>query len=175
MWRLKGVQIDESTVDTSHESASIQKVCCHPFLIEGAEEYYTKRLNLPRIDLIRNLSSKFVWISKVLEELKRDSHKVLIFSQKVQLLHILREFCILSNYNNELLIGEMSDLEKSDAIERYSKNPESFVFLISTRAGSEGLNLTVADTAIYFRSRLEPTKRSPGTSTCTQNRPKAEG
>ncbi|EAY03294.1 SNF2 family N-terminal domain containing protein [Trichomonas vaginalis G3] len=156
MWRLKGIQIDESTVDTSHESASMQKVCCHPFLIEGAEEYYTKRLNLPRIDLIRNLSTKFIWVSKVLEELKRENHKVLIFSQKVQLLHILREFCMLSGYNNELLIGEMSDIEKADAIDRYSKNPDSFVFLISTRAGSEGLNLTVADTAIIFDPDWNP-------------------
>lgn len=156
MWRLKGVQIDESTVDTSHESASIQKVCCHPFLIDGAEEYYTKRLNLNRIDLIRNISTKFIWVSKVLEELKRDNHKVLIFSQKVQLLHILREFCMLSGYPNELLIGEMSDIDKAEAIDRYSKNPNSFVFLISTRAGSEGLNLTVADTAIIFDPDWNP-------------------
>lgn len=156
MWRLKGVQIDESTVDTSHEQASIQKVCCHPFLIEGAEEYYSKKFNLKRLDLLTQLSTKFVWLSKVLQELKRDNHKVLIFSQKVQLLHILREFCNLSGYNNELLIGEMSDIEKSEAIDRYSKNADSFVFLISTRAGSEGLNLTVADTAIIFDPDWNP-------------------
>ncbi|EAY09671.1 SNF2 family N-terminal domain containing protein [Trichomonas vaginalis G3] len=156
MWRLNGIQIDESTVDTSHESASIQKVCCHPFLIEGAEEYYTKKFNLSRLELLTQLSTKFVWLSKVLAELKRDNHKVLIFSQKVQLLHILREFCMLSQYNNELLIGEMSDIEKSEAIDRYSKSPDSFVFLISTRAGSEGLNLTVADTAIIFDPDWNP-------------------
>ena len=156
MWRLKGVQIDESTVDTSHESSSIQKVCCHPLLIEGAEEYYTQRLNLPRPDLLRCLSSKFIWLSKVLADLKKDNHKVLIFSQRVQLLHILREFCIFSGYNTELLIGDMSDSEKNEAILKYSKNPDSFVFLISTRAGSEGLNLTAADTAIIFDPDWNP-------------------
>lgn len=157
LWRLRGVQIDESNIDYSHESASIQKVCCHPFLIEGAESYYIN--NNPgksELELLRDASSKFVWLEKVLDRLKKEGHKVLIFSQKVKLLKILRRFCVLKGHENEILTGEMSDGDKNDAISSFSKSATSFVFLISTRAGNEGLNLTVADTAIIFDPDWNP-------------------
>ena len=51
-------------------------------------------------------------------------------SQRVQLLHILREFCILTGYNTELLIGDMSDTEKNDAIILVLCDPESHIIRI---------------------------------------------
>ena len=157
LWRIKGVQTSDVEMDSSHEANALAKVCSHPFLIEGAEEYYTKKLNLSRLELILATSSKFQWLDKVLLNLRSHGHKVLIFSQRVKLLKLLSEYCQLRNFPNQMLIGSMGEIEKNAAIAQFSdENSDEFIFLISTRAGSEGLNLTVANITIIFDPDWNP-------------------
>jgi SNF2 family DNA or RNA helicase len=156
MWRLKGIQVDQPTINPEQEAEAIERACNHPFLLEGAEEFYTKRLGLQRIDLLSNISTKFIWISNILKEQKQKNHKVIIFSNKIQLLHLICEFCILNGYKTELLTTDVSEGEKAEIIDRYSKNPDSFIFLISTKICSEGLNLSCADTAIILDAEWNP-------------------
>ncbi|KAK8884367.1 hypothetical protein M9Y10_043477 [Tritrichomonas musculus] len=158
LWRLKGVQTSEEEMDASNEGIAILKICSHPFLLPEAEEYYTKKMgHLKRVDLLMAVSAKFQWLSRLLRVLSREGHRVLIFSQRVELIRILNEFCQLSGYVTEVLIGSMNDTDKTQAIERFSaENSKAFIFLISTRAGSEGLNLTVANTAIIFDPDWNP-------------------
>ena len=157
LWRLKGVQTSEEEMDASNEGNAILKICSHPFLLPEAEEYYSKRMKMKRVDLLLAVSAKFQWLDHLLCVLKKEGHRVLIFSQRVELLRLLNEFCKLRGYITELLIGSMSDSDKTSAIERFSSNnSKAFIFLISTRAGSEGLNLTVANTAIIFDPDWNP-------------------
>ncbi|OHT13784.1 SNF2 family N-terminal domain containing protein [Tritrichomonas foetus] len=157
LWRIKGVQTSEVEMDSSHETNAISKVCSHPFLVDGAEEFYSKKLKLPRLELILATSSKFQWLDKVLQNLHAEGHKVLIFSQRVKLLKLLNEYCQLRNFPNQMLIGSMGETEKNAAIAQFSaKDSKDFVFLISTRAGSEGLNLTVANITIIFDPDWNP-------------------
>lgn len=156
LWRLKGVQVNQSIIDQQKEAEAVENVCNHPFLVEGTEEFYTKRLGLHRIDLLRNISTKFIWLSKVLEDQKQQNHKVIIFSNKIRLLHLICEFCILNGYNSELLATDVSEAEKAETIDRFSKNSDSFIFLISTKICSEGLNLSFADLAIILDADWNP-------------------
>jgi DNA-binding MarR family transcriptional regulator len=160
LWRLTGVQTSEEGLDPPKENNTIFKICSHPFLLPAADAFYTKRLCSngrfsDRGELLMAVSSKFRWLDNVLRVLHRDKHRVLIFSQRVKLLKLLDEFVGLRGYSKEILLGSMTDTEKLDAINRYS-NSNLFIFLISTRAGSEGLNLTAADTAIIFDPDWNP-------------------
>lgn len=158
LWRIKGIQTSEVEIDSSHETNAIQKVCSHPFLVEGAEEFYSKKFNnLSRLELILACSSKFQWLDVVLKNLHHSGHKILIFSQRVKLLVLLQEYCNLRGYKCQMLIGQMGETEKNASIAKFSaEDSDDFIFLISTRAGSEGLNLTVANTTIIFDPDWNP-------------------
>ena len=76
--------------------------------------------------------------------------QVLIFSQMVKMIDFIDEFCEFRKYNCERLDGRIAGNERQKAIDRFNKESDSFVFLLSTRAGGVGINLTAADTVIIF-------------------------
>ena len=97
-----------------------------------------------------------VLLDKLLPKLKREHHKVLVFSQMVRMLDILEEYCEFMKYSVERLDGKVTGKERQRAMDRFNSQPESFVFLLSTRAGGVGINLTAADTCIIFDSDWNP-------------------
>jgi superfamily II DNA or RNA helicase len=155
LWRLKGVPPSEEDTEGAYEGGTIFKICSHPFLLPEAEAFYGNGLARPRVDLLVSMSAKFQWLDNVLRVLHRDGHHVLLFSQRVELLKLIDEFVGLRGYSKLLLLGAMSGTEKAAAVDEYSSS-EIFIFLISTRAGSEGLNLTAADTAIILDPDWNP-------------------
>jgi SNF2 family DNA or RNA helicase len=91
-----------------------------------------------------------VLLDKLLPKLKREGHKVLLFSQFISMLDILSEFCGLRGIVHERLDGRVTGNDRQRAIDRFNRDPDSFLFLLSTRAGGVGINLTAADTCIIF-------------------------
>ncbi len=81
---------------------------------------------------------------------------MLIFSQMVKMIDVIEEFCEYRKYSCERLDGRVGGNDRQKAIDRYNKNANSFVFLLSTRAGGVGINLTAADTVIIFDSDWNP-------------------
>ena len=101
-------------------------------------------------------SGKMVLLDKLLPKLKKEGHKVLIFSQMVKMLNIIEEYCDHREYQCERLDGGVSGNERTKGIDRFNADPNSFIFLLSTRAGGVGINLTAADTCIIFDSDWNP-------------------
>jgi chromodomain-helicase-DNA-binding protein 7 len=99
-----------------------------------------------------------VLIDKLLPKLHADGHKVLIFSQMVRVLDLLEEYLNIKCYPFERIDGNIRGNERQAAIDRFSKpeNKDRFVFLLCTRAGGLGINLTAADTVIIFDSDWNP-------------------
>lgn len=137
----------------------LRKCCNHPYLIKGVEQNETEHLTL-REQIYYKLieaSGKMVLIDKLLPKLKAGGHKVLIFSQMVRVLDILEDYLVWKGYTHERLDGRIRGNDRQAAIDRFSKpDSDRFVFLLCTRAGGLGINLTAADTVIIFDSDWNP-------------------
>uniref|UniRef100_A0A803TQL3 Proliferation-associated SNF2-like protein n=1 Tax=Anolis carolinensis TaxID=28377 RepID=A0A803TQL3_ANOCA len=132
----------------------LRKCCNHPYLIEYPLEPGTQQFKVDE-DLV-NSSGKFLLLDRMLPELKKRGHKVLLFSQMTQMLDILMDYCYLRNYQFSRLDGSMSYTERDENMSKFNKDQEVFIFLLSTRAGGLGINLTAADTVIIYDSDWNP-------------------
>eukprot|EP01029_Cantina_marsupialis_P005324 TRINITY_DN1574_c0_g1_i4.p1 TRINITY_DN1574_c0_g1~~TRINITY_DN1574_c0_g1_i4.p1 ORF type:complete len:1418 (-),score=287.40 TRINITY_DN1574_c0_g1_i4:692-4945(-) len=138
----------------------LRKCCNHPYL-NGIEEALTEDIpetatEAERFSRFISTSGKMVFIDKLLPKLRMGGHKVLIFSQMVRMLDLLAEYLSWRRYPFERLDGKIRGQERQAAIDRYSRNADSFVMLLSTRAGGLGINLTAADTVVIFDSDWNP-------------------
>ena len=92
-------------------------------------------------------SGKLVLLHKLLPKLRREDHKVLIFSQFTMVLDILEDYVASQSFPFERLDGGVVGNDRQSAIDRFcDPDSNSFLFLLSTRAGGQGINLTAADT-----------------------------
>jgi superfamily II DNA or RNA helicase len=95
-------------------------------------------------------SAKFEQLKNVLEDILSEDHKVLIFSQFVQALGIIKEYCNNNGIDYSYLDGSVKVKEREKMIRRFQENEETRVFLLSLKAGGVALNLTAADYVIIF-------------------------
>ncbi|CRG97253.1 chromodomain-helicase-DNA-binding protein 1 homolog, putative [Plasmodium gallinaceum] len=129
----------------------LKKVCNHPFLCcePVDKDEYRERLVYS--------SGKICLLEKLLNRLKERGNRVLIFSQMVKMLNILSEYLTLRGFKHQRLDGTMTKEMRKKAMNHFnSKNSDDFVFLLSTKAGGLGINLTSADTVIIYDSDWNP-------------------
>ncbi|CAO1622803.1 unnamed protein product [Sympodiomycopsis kandeliae] len=133
----------------------LKKVSNHPFLFDGSEP-----LTADRSEQLKNVimnSGKMVLLDKLLTRLKKDGHRVLIFSQMVRMLDILSDYMKWRGHVFQRLDGMVPSDQRRKSIERFnSEGSPDFAFLLSTRAGGLGINLETADTVIIFDSDWNP-------------------
>ncbi|XP_037928102.1 uncharacterized protein LOC119662531 isoform X10 [Teleopsis dalmanni] len=142
----------------------LRKCCIHPYLLNGAEEQiqydYRNQHGEDPESYYKNLiqsAGKMVLIDKLLPKLKANGHRVLIFSQMVRCLDILEDYLVYRKYPFERIDGRIRGNLRQEAIDRYSKpGSDRFVFLLCTKAGGLGINLTAADTVIIYDSDWNP-------------------
>ncbi|KAI9246306.1 SNF2 family N-terminal domain-containing protein [Helicostylum pulchrum] len=133
----------------------LKKASNHPYLFPNSEVESTSRVTRLK-GLIEN-SGKMILLDKLLTRLKSDGHRVLIFSQLVMMLDILSEYMSLRGHTFQRLDGSMKPEDRNKAIEHYNApGSPDFAFILSTRAGGMGINLTTADTVIIFDSDWNP-------------------
>ena len=104
-------------------------------------------LGLPR-EFSHEDSGKLMALRELVEEVESGGHKVLIFSQFVSMLKLVRQALDEDKVRYEYLDGSTTD--RPERIDRFQSDPTIPVFLISLKAGGSGLNLTAADTVIHF-------------------------
>jgi len=102
-------------------------------------------------------SGKMKVLDVLLARLKAAGHKCLVYSQFTRVLDILEDYCAGVGYKFVRLDGQSALADRRDMVADWQTNPDLFVFLLSTRAGGVGINLTAADTVIFFDSDWNPT------------------
>jgi SNF2 family DNA or RNA helicase len=93
-------------------------------------------------------SGKLEMFAELLEEVIDGGHRVLVFSQFVGMLTLLKER--LAEEEIEFCYLDGATTDRAKVVERFQTSPTIPVFLISLKAGGVGLNLTGADTVIHF-------------------------
>lgn len=99
-------------------------------------------INMPSFERMVSDSGKMLELEKLLSKLKQDGHRVLIFSQMRKMLDILEEFMKHHKYKMYRLDGMTNVFERHAMVSDFQQNDDTFVFLLSTRAGGLGITLT---------------------------------
>lgn len=127
----------------------LRKVCNHPYLFQ-TDGYRVD------FDIVRS-SGKFELLELMLPKLQAAGHRVLMFSQMTQFMHVLEDYFAFRGFRYLRLDGSTSADEREQRMFTFNA-PDSpfFIFLLSTRAGGLGLNLATADTVVIFDSDWNP-------------------
>ncbi|THC95514.1 hypothetical protein EYZ11_004986 [Aspergillus tanneri] len=102
-------------------------------------------------------SGKLAKLDELLRELKAGGHRVLLYFQMTRMIDLMEEYLTYRNYKYCRLDGSTKLEDRRDTVADFQQRPEIFVFLLSTRAGGLGINLTAADTVIFYDSDWNPT------------------
>lgn len=112
---------------------------------------------LPVDESIVTSSGKMLLLDRLLPALFKEDHKVLIFSQFKTQLDILEDYCReLRGWDMCRIDGGVAQDDRRAQIERFNTDKTVKLFLLSTRAGGQGINLASADTVILFDSDWNP-------------------
>ncbi len=120
----------------------LRQICCHP--------------QLANVDLGHKLmvSAKLNLLKEMLQEALSGGHKVLVFSQFVEMLTIIGDYLKKEKIPFEYMDGSTKD--RAAAVKNFNDNPDVKVFLLSLKTGGVGLNLTSADTVILYEPWWNP-------------------
>ncbi|CAL1702831.1 unnamed protein product [Somion occarium] len=137
----------------------LRKVCSHPFLFDWPIDPDTHQPILNE-ELV-SASGKMMVLDRLLEELFKRGHKVLLFSQFTTMLDIIEDWAVeFKHWNICRIDGSTSMADRTEEVDRFQNSGDSpdapKVFLLSTRAGGLGLNLTAADTVIFYDQDWNP-------------------
>ncbi|XP_027188529.1 chromatin-remodeling ATPase INO80-like isoform X2 [Cicer arietinum] len=102
-------------------------------------------------------SGKLQTLDILLKRLRAENHRVLLFAQMTKMLNILEDYMNYRKYKYFRLDGSSSIQDRRDMVRDFQRRSDIFVFLLSTRAGGLGINLTAADTVIFYESDWNPT------------------
>lgn len=98
-----------------------------------------------------------VVVDTLLKLWKKQQGKVLLFSQSRAMLDILESFVIEQNYEYRRMDGSTSAASRANLVNEFNQNENIFLFLLTTKVGGLGLNLTGANKIIIFDPDWNPT------------------
>ncbi|QSZ33577.1 hypothetical protein DSL72_005145 [Monilinia vaccinii-corymbosi] len=112
---------------------------------------------IPLNETLVTSSGKMLLLDRLLPSLFARGHKVLIFSQFKTQLDILEDYAReLRNWKVCRIDGSVAQDFRRQQIKEFNEDPDFKLFLLSTRAGGQGINLASADTVILFDSDWNP-------------------
>ncbi|XP_071754605.2 uncharacterized protein srcap isoform X1 [Centroberyx gerrardi] len=124
------------------------------------------RTHFPDLRLIQYDCGKLQTLHTLLRKLKTGGHRVLIFTQMTRMLDVLEQFL---NYHGHIYLrldGSTRVEQRQALMERFNADRRIFCFILSTRSGGVGVNLTGADTVVFYDSDWNPTMDAQAQDRC---------
>jgi DNA helicase INO80 len=121
------------------------------------------QIELPSFERLIADCAKLKKLEELLVKLKKENHRVLIFCQMTRMLDILEEYMAKKRYTYFRMDGSTNIADRRDMVNEFQINEKIFAFLLSTRAGGLGVNLTGADTVIFYDNDWNPTMDAQAT------------
>ncbi|NXK27254.1 ERCC6 protein, partial [Arenaria interpres] len=149
---------------------ALRKICNHPDLFSGGPRILkgVPDAEVEEVDQFGywKRSGKMIVVESLLKIWHKQGHRVLFFTQSRQMLQILEVFVRDRNYSYLRMDGTTTIASRQPLITRYNEDKSIFIFLLTTRVGGIGVNLTGADRVIIYDPDWNP-------STDTQARERA--
>ncbi|KAJ1486523.1 P-loop containing nucleoside triphosphate hydrolase protein, partial [Baffinella frigidus] len=138
----------------------LRKICAHPDLM------HSKVLARPDDygDPIR--STKLQLLQRVLPLWKEQGHRVLLFSQTREILDILEKLVVGMNLNYRRMDGMTAIRSRQARIDEFNHDASIAVFLLTTRVGGLGVNLTGADRVVIYDPDWNPSTDTQARERC---------
>ena len=118
--------------------------------------YIRQKIYFPDRKLVQFDSGKLQTLCILLRKLKAGGHKCLIFTQMSKMLDILEVFLNLHAHSYVRLDGSTGIDKRQKLMDRFNSDDKLFCFILSTRSGGLGINLTGADCVIFYDSDWNP-------------------
>ena len=146
------------------DNAALPTKSLEEMLHEPLEEYLRPfrkshaRLSsfFPDKKLVQFDAGKLQTLAELLFKLKRQRHRALIFTQMSKMLDILEAFLNINGHTYLRLDGATGVDRRQQCMDRFNNDTKIFCFILSTRSGGMGINLTGADTVIFYDSDWNP-------------------
>lgn len=121
------------------------------------------QIELPSFERLVADCAKLKKLDELLIRLKQENHRVLIFCQMTRMIDILEEYMAKRRYTYFRMDGSTNIADRRDMVNEFQVNDKIFAFLLSTRAGGLGVNLTGADTVVFYDNDWNPTMDAQAT------------
>jgi DNA excision repair protein ERCC-6 len=141
----------------------LRKICNHVDIVN--DEYSKKpdwqlfeneKNSDPYIPGYYKRSGKMIVVDALLKMWKKQNGRVLLFSQSRVMLDILESYIIQQNYEYRRMDGTTAASSRTNLVEEFNRNNDIFIFLLTTKVGGLGLNLTGANKVIIFDPDWNP-------------------
>ena len=147
---------DPSTaLNQAHRSYELCKQLS-PALALLRPAFVRQQIYFPDKRLLQYDCGKLQMLEGLLRRLKAEGHRALIFTQMARMLDVLEAFLNIHGHIYLRLDGATSIEQRQVLMERFNQDPRIFLFILSTRTGGIGVNLTGADTVIFYDSDWNP-------------------
>ncbi|KAJ4726908.1 Protein CHROMATIN REMODELING [Melia azedarach] len=128
----------------------MRKICNHPDLLEREHACQNPDYGNPE------RSGKMKVVAQVLKVWKEQGHRVLLFTQTQQMLDILESYLTANGYDYRRMDGLTPVKHRMALIDEFNDSSDVFVFILTTKVGGLGTNLTGANRVIIFDPDWNP-------------------
>lgn len=145
---------DESLIDKNKKNSLVTDF----FEMNNPLHHLQTKMTIafPDKSLLQYDCGKLQKLATLLQQLKDNGHRALLFTQMTKVLDILEQFLNYHGYLYMRLDGATKIEDRQILTERFNSDPRITIFILSSRSGGLGINLTGADTVIFYDSDWNP-------------------